>query len=129
MLVSAVKRYLHISPTHYLLINIHIGTMSYHKAVTNDNFVHNIGNNKDVVTLMLAIVTFACFSMDSGRLSTSFIWSDGRLRSTDVYSEGVLFAIYVNARRKVVLLHHWYWDRGARLWQPALAPLCLVILV
>ena len=72
---------------------------------------------------MLAIVSFASvFFVDGGRLSSScpksyiaksltlplhYTWSDDRLRRTGVYCEGVLSAIYVPARRKVVvvLLH------------------------
>ena len=63
-----------------------------------------------------------CFSVDGGKLSSScpmshivkyltfsihYVWSD-RLRRTDVYSKGVLSAIYIQARRKaiVILLHN-----------------------
>ena len=43
-----VKRYFHISLTHHLLPHIEIDTMNCHKVGTNDNLVHNIGNNKNV---------------------------------------------------------------------------------
>ena len=48
MLAYHIKRYLYISPTHFLLPHIQIDAMSYHKIGTNDNLVYNIGNNEDV---------------------------------------------------------------------------------
>ena len=48
MLVSHIKRYLHISLAHYLLTHIQIDVIGYYEIGTNDNLAHNIDKNKEV---------------------------------------------------------------------------------
>ena len=72
MLISDVKGYLYIPPTHNLLPHIQIDTMGYQKVGTNDNLIHNIVNNIDMAYADVAYPHLhLCFSVDDGRLSSS----------------------------------------------------------
>ena len=52
------------------------------KVGTNDNLVHNIGNNKEMAYTNVAFRHLHLCSVDNGRLSIHYILSDDRLRRT-----------------------------------------------